>query len=130
MPSFSARTVNYKRALLLADQVGQYYLDLQDKRTVSALWRWCTSAFSTNTFPTWDLAHPFRYIAHNGEINTVRGNVNWFKAREQAISSPILGDDLKKLAAALSRPVRLRPSTMRSNCWSWAVAIRWPRLSC
>ncbi len=53
--------------------------------------------FSTNTFPTWDLAHPFRYIAHNGEINTVRGNVNWFKAREQAISSPILGDDLKKV---------------------------------
>jgi glutamate synthase (NADPH/NADH) large chain len=53
--------------------------------------------FSTNTFPTWDLAHPFRMIAHNGEINTVRGNVNWFKAREQAISSPILGDDLKKV---------------------------------
>ncbi|MDZ4315481.1 MAG: glutamate synthase-related protein [Azonexus sp.] len=95
VPSFSARTINYK-GLLLADQVGIYYLDLQDKRTVSAL-AMVHQRFSTNTFPTWDLAHPFRYIAHNGEINTVRGNVNWFKAREQAISSPILGDDLKKV---------------------------------
>ena len=95
VPSFSARTINYK-GLLLADQVGVYYLDLQDKRTVSAL-AMVHQRFSTNTFPTWDLAHPFRYIAHNGEINTVRGNVNWFKAREQAISSPILGDDLKKV---------------------------------
>ena len=95
VPSFSARTVNYK-GLLLADQVGVYYYDLQDKRTTSAL-ALVHQRFSTNTFPTWDLAHPFRYIAHNGEINTVRGNVNWFKAREQAISSPILGDDLKKI---------------------------------
>ncbi|MEY4593177.1 MAG: glutamate synthase large subunit [Pseudomonadota bacterium] len=95
VPSFSARTINYK-GLLLADQVGVYYLDLQDKRTTSAL-ALVHQRFSTNTFPTWDLAHPFRYIAHNGEINTVRGNVNWFKAREQAISSPILGDDLKKV---------------------------------
>ena len=95
VPSFSARTVNYK-GLLLADQVGVYYLDLQDKRVVSAL-ALVHQRFSTNTFPTWDLAHPFRYIAHNGEINTLRGNVNWFKAREQAISSPILGEDLKKV---------------------------------
>ena len=95
VPSFSARTVNYK-GLLLANQVGVYYLDLQDERTVSAL-ALVHQRFSTNTFPTWDLAHPFRYIAHNGEINTVRGNVNWFKAREQAISSPLLGDDLKKV---------------------------------
>ncbi|HZX31915.1 MAG TPA: glutamate synthase-related protein [Rhodocyclaceae bacterium] len=95
VPSFSARTVNYK-GLLLADQVGVYYLDLQDKRVTSAL-ALVHQRFSTNTFPTWDLAHPFRMIAHNGEINTVRGNVNWFKAREQAISSPILGDDLKKI---------------------------------
>lgn len=95
VPSFSARTVNYK-GLLLADQVGIYYDDLQDKRVVSAL-ALVHQRFSTNTFPTWDLAHPFRMIAHNGEINTVRGNVNWFKARENAISSPILGDDLKKV---------------------------------
>jgi len=95
VPSFSARTVNYK-GLLLADQVGVYYKDLQDGRVVSAL-ALVHQRFSTNTFPTWDLAHPFRMIAHNGEINTVRGNVNWFKAREQAISSPLMGDDLKKI---------------------------------
>ena len=95
VPSMSARTVNYK-GLLLATQVGEYYLDLQDARCVSAL-ALVHQRFSTNTFPTWDLAHPFRFIAHNGEINTLRGNVNWFKAREQAISSPILGDDLKKV---------------------------------
>ncbi|MQY51933.1 glutamate synthase subunit alpha [Rhodocyclus tenuis] len=93
--SFSARTIVYK-GLLLADQVGEYFLDLQDARFVSAL-ALVHQRFSTNTFPTWDLAHPFRMIAHNGEINTVRGNVNWFKAREQAISSPLLGDDLKKV---------------------------------
>ncbi len=95
VPSFSARTVNYK-GLLLAHQVGVYYLDLQDARTVSAL-AMVHQRFSTNTFPTWDLAHPFRFIAHNGEINTVRGNINWFKAREQATFSPVLGDDLKKV---------------------------------
>ena len=95
VPSFSARTVNYK-GLLLAHQVGVYYLDLQDSRTTSAL-ALVHQRFSTNTFPTWDLVHPFRLIAHNGEINTLRGNVNWFKAREQATSSPILGDDLQKV---------------------------------
>ncbi|MGN1356593.1 MAG: glutamate synthase large subunit [Succinivibrionaceae bacterium] len=94
-PSFSARTVNYK-GLLLAHQVGIYYKDLQDARCVSAL---CMvhQRFSTNTFPTWDLAHPFRFIAHNGEINTVRGNVNWMRAREQSVSSPVLGKDLEKV---------------------------------
>jgi glutamate synthase (NADPH/NADH) large chain len=80
-PSMSARTINYK-GLLLADQVGEYYLDLQDPRCVSAL-ALVHQRFSTNTFPTWHLAHPFRYIAHNGEINTVRGNYNWMRAREQ-----------------------------------------------
>jgi glutamate synthase (NADPH/NADH) large chain len=79
-PSMSARTINYK-GLLLADQVGQYYLDLQDPRCVSAL-ALVHQRFSTNTFPTWHLAHPFRYIAHNGEINTVRGNYNWMRPRE------------------------------------------------
>jgi glutamate synthase (NADPH/NADH) large chain len=94
-PSFSARTVVYK-GLLLADQVGIYYRDLQDERVVSAL-ALVHQRFSTNTFPMWHLVHPFRMIAHNGEINTLRGNVNWFKAREQAISSPLLGDDLQKI---------------------------------
>ena len=95
MPSMSARTIVYK-GMLLADQVGSYYQDLQDPRVVSAL-ALVHQRFSTNTFPTWDLAHPFRMIAHNGEINTLRGNVNWIRARQGAISSPILGDDLDKL---------------------------------
>ncbi len=95
VPSMSARTIVYK-GMLLADQVGTYYLDLQDSRVISAL-ALVHQRFSTNTFPTWDLAHPFRLIAHNGEINTLRGNVNWIRARKGAISSPILGADLEKV---------------------------------
>ncbi|MPZ42101.1 MAG: glutamate synthase large subunit [Betaproteobacteria bacterium] len=93
--SMSARTVVYK-GMLMAAQVGTYYKDLQDARFVSAL-ALVHQRFSTNTFPAWDLAHPFRMIAHNGEINTLRGNVNWIRARQGAISSPILGKDLDKL---------------------------------
>ena len=93
--SMSARTIVYK-GMLLAGQVGTYYKDLQDTRVVSAI-ALAHQRFSTNTFPTWDLAHPFRLIAHNGEINTLRGNVNWIRARQGAISSPILGKDLDKL---------------------------------
>lgn len=92
--SCSARTVVYK-GQLLATQVGIYYRDLQDARCISAL-AMIHQRFSTNTFPQWQLAHPFRYIAHNGEINTLRGNFNWILAREKHISSPVLGDDLKK----------------------------------
>ncbi|HSW19381.1 MAG TPA: glutamate synthase-related protein, partial [Ramlibacter sp.] len=95
VPSMSSRTVVYK-GLLLADQVGTYYLDLQDPRCVSALGL-VHQRFSTNTFPEWPLAHPYRYVAHNGEINTVKGNYNWMKAREGVMSSPVLGPDLKKL---------------------------------
>ncbi len=95
VPSMSARTVAYK-GMLLAEQVGVYYKDLQDARVVSAL-ALVHQRFSTNTFPTWDLAHPFRLIAHNGEINTLRGNVNWIRARQNAISSPVLGTDLDKV---------------------------------
>jgi len=95
IPSMSSRTVVYK-GLLLADQVGTYYLDLQDERCVSALGL-VHQRFSTNTFPEWPLAHPYRYVAHNGEINTVKGNYNWMKAREGVMSSPVLGDDLQKL---------------------------------
>ncbi|MBI3531737.1 MAG: glutamate synthase subunit alpha, partial [Burkholderiales bacterium] len=95
VPSMSSRTVVYK-GLLLADQVGTYYLDLQDKRCVSALGL-VHQRFSTNTFPEWPLAHPYRYVAHNGEINTVKGNYNWMKAREGVMSSPVLGEDLQKL---------------------------------
>jgi glutamate synthase domain-containing protein 1 len=95
VPSMSARTVCYK-GLLLAYQVGEYYKDLQDPRVESAL-ALVHQRFSTNTFPSWDLAHPFRLICHNGEINTVRGNVNWIRARQGAISSPVLGKDLDKI---------------------------------
>ncbi len=95
VPSMSARTVVYK-GMLLAHQVGTYYKDLQDPRVASAL-ALVHQRFSTNTFPTWDLAHPFRMICHNGEINTLRGNVNWIRARQGAISSPVLGEDLDKI---------------------------------
>lgn len=95
VPSMSCRTIIYK-GLLLADQVGQYYKDLQDPRTVSAL-ALVHQRFSTNTFPEWPLAHPYRMVAHNGEINTVKGNFNWMRAREGVMKSPVLGDDLKKL---------------------------------
>ncbi|WP_131110436.1 glutamate synthase large subunit [Sulfuricystis thermophila] len=95
VPSMSTRTIVYK-GMLLADQVGQYFLDLNDERVVTAL-ALVHQRFSTNTFPAWDLAHPFRLIAHNGEINTLRGNVNRIRAREHGISSKLLGDDLQKI---------------------------------
>jgi glutamate synthase (NADPH/NADH) large chain len=95
IPSMSSRTLVYK-GMLLARQVGTYYLDLQNEGAVSAL-ALVHQRFSTNTFPTWELAHPFRMIAHNGEINTLRGNVNWMAARRHALSSPLLGNDLAKL---------------------------------
>ncbi|WP_395667395.1 glutamate synthase-related protein [Rhodoferax sp.] len=95
VPSMSSRTVVYK-GLLLADQVGVYFKDLEDERSVSALGL-VHQRFSTNTFPEWPLAHPYRYVAHNGEINTVKGNYNWMKAREGVMSSPVLGADLHKL---------------------------------
>ncbi|MDP1537736.1 MAG: glutamate synthase-related protein [Burkholderiales bacterium] len=94
-PSMSTRTVVYK-GMLLADQVGKYFCDLADTRVVTAL-ALVHQRFSTNTFPTWDLAHPFRMIAHNGEINTLRGNVNWIRARQHNISSPLFGEDLEKI---------------------------------
>jgi glutamate synthase (NADPH/NADH) large chain len=95
VPSFSHRTVVYK-GMLLAHQVGEFYTDLRDRRLVSAL-ALAHQRFSTNTFPTWDLAHPFRFIAHNGEINTLRGNLNWIKSRQATIHSKLLGPDLDKI---------------------------------
>ena len=95
MPSFSSRTVVYK-GLLLAPLVEHFYVDLRDLLTESAL---CLvhQRFSTNTFPSWKLAHPYRFIAHNGEINTVRGNVNWMYARRRTMESDLLGPDLDKM---------------------------------
>ncbi|KKW67949.1 glutamate synthase [Lampropedia cohaerens] len=95
VPSMSTRTVVYK-GLLLAHQVGEYFHDLADPRCISAI-ALVHQRFSTNTFPEWPLAHPYRYVAHNGEINTVKGNYNWMRAREGVMSSPVLGEDLKKL---------------------------------
>src|SRR5579875_3430652 len=94
IPSFSCRTIIYK-GLLLANQIGEFYNELLDFDTKSAL---CLvhQRFSTNTFPTWQLAHPFRYLCHNGEINTLRGNVNWMNARQAVMSSPLF-EDMKKL---------------------------------
>ncbi len=95
VPSMSSSTVNYK-GMLLSDQVDKYYPDLLDERMVSAI-ALVHQRFSTNTFPKWELAHPFRMIAHNGEINTVRGNVNWMRARLRSMSSKLFGDDLEKI---------------------------------
>ena len=95
LPSLSSRTIVYK-GLLLAPQIAKFYPELSDPELMSAL---CLvhQRFSTNTFPTWQLAHPFRFVAHNGEINTVRGNVNWMHARQSILESPLFGDNLKKL---------------------------------
>ncbi|WP_226637969.1 glutamate synthase large subunit [Novosphingobium profundi] len=95
MPSFSSRTIVYK-GLLLATQVGSFYDDLRDPDFVSALGL-VHQRFSTNTFPSWRLAHPYRFMAHNGEINTVRGNVNWMNARRRTMESDLLGADLDKM---------------------------------
>ena len=95
IPSFSSRTIVYK-GLLLATQVGSFYDDLRDPDCVSALGL-VHQRFSTNTFPSWKLAHPYRFLAHNGEINTVRGNVNWMEARRRTMESELLGADLDKM---------------------------------
>ncbi|MFQ5581813.1 MAG: glutamate synthase large subunit [Mariprofundaceae bacterium] len=93
--SMSSRTIVYK-GMFLSHQVGAYYEDLRDARMTSAL-ALVHQRFSTNTFPAWELAHPFRMIAHNGEINTLRGNINWMNARRHSMKSKLLGDDLAKL---------------------------------
>src|SRR6202167_5786831 len=95
VPSLSSRTIVYK-GLLLAPQIAEFYSELKDPSARSAL---CMvhQRFSTNTFPTWPLAHPYRYVCHNGEINTVRGNVNWMNARESVLASDQFGDDIKKI---------------------------------
>jgi glutamate synthase (NADPH/NADH) large chain len=121
LPSFSSRTIVYK-GLLLANQIGDFYKELLDPDTTSAM---CLvhQRFSTNTFPTWQLAHPFRYLCHNGEINTVRGNVNWMNARQSVLSSPLFPDFKKLLpviqesgsdSAALDNAVELLTLSGRS----------------
>ncbi|MDZ4726315.1 MAG: glutamate synthase large subunit [Leptospira sp.] len=95
VPSFSSRTIVYK-GMLLGDQVKKFYEDLKSPDLTSAFCLTHTR-FSTNTFPTWDLAHPYRQIAHNGEINTLRGNMNWMAARQMVMESPLYGDELKRM---------------------------------
>ena len=95
IPTMSCRTTCYK-GMMLADRVGEYYTDLKDERFESAL-ALVHQRFSTNTFPSWELAQPFRYLCHNGEINTLGGNINWMAARRHNMSSTHLGDDLDKL---------------------------------
>jgi glutamate synthase domain-containing protein 2/glutamate synthase domain-containing protein 1/glutamate synthase domain-containing protein 3 len=95
VPSMSASTIVYK-GLLLATQIAPFYQDLQDPALKTGLVL-IHQRYSTNTFPCWELAHPFRYIAHNGEINTLKGNINWMHARESVLASPLFGDDIKKL---------------------------------
>jgi glutamate synthase (NADPH/NADH) large chain/glutamate synthase (ferredoxin) len=93
--SSSSRTINYK-GMLISYQLGAFYKDLSDERAKSAL-ALVHSRFSTNTFPSWELAHPYRVICHNGEINTVMGNVNWMRARESELRSELFGEDLRKI---------------------------------
>ena len=95
IPSLSSRTVVYK-GMLISYQLAGFYPDLRDERAASAL-ALVHSRFSTNTFPSWELAHPYRMIAHNGEINTVMGNRNWMRARESQLASELFGDDLEKV---------------------------------
>ena len=93
--SMSSRTIVYK-GMFLAYQVGAYYKDLLDERFVSAL-ALVHQRFSTNTFPSWKLSHPYRMVAHNGEINTLRGNVNWMAARQASVKSELFGEEIEKL---------------------------------
>jgi len=95
IPSFSCRTIIYK-GLMLAPQIEKFYLELANPLAKSAL---CLvhQRFSTNTFPSWKLAHPYRYICHNGEINTIRGNVSWMNARQSVLKSPLFGDQIDKV---------------------------------
>jgi glutamate synthase (NADPH/NADH) large chain len=95
IPSLSTRVLIYK-GMLTSEQLGEYYLDLRDKRLISAI-ALVHSRFSTNTFPSWDLAQPFRLLAHNGEINTIKGNRYWMEARESVLGSHYLGEDLNKI---------------------------------
>ena len=122
IPSLSSNKLVYK-GLLMATQLGNYYKDLSAKAFASSF-ALVHSRFSTNTLGSWPLAHPYRYVAHNGEINTVLGNINWMRARESMFQSPVFGDNINKLfpvippnqsdTACLDNAVELLLSTGRS----------------
>ncbi|MFQ5560438.1 MAG: glutamate synthase central domain-containing protein, partial [Nitrospinota bacterium] len=115
IPSFSSRTIVYK-GQLIAHQVPQFFPDLADPDMESAV-ALVHQRYSTNTFPSWDLAHPFRFLAHNGEINTLRGNINWMASREAMFESEMFGDDIKKIF-----PV-IRPYGSDSSCFDNALEL-------
>jgi glutamate synthase (ferredoxin) len=117
IPSFSSRTIVFKGMLTTA-QVAEFYPDLTDPRMESAL-ALVHSRFSTNTFPSWDRAHPYRYVAHNGEINTLRGNVNWMHARESQFASPLFGEDMEQLKPIVHQDGS--DSAMFDNCFEFLV---------
>ena len=131
IPSMSSSTIVYK-GLLLAPQIARFYKELLDPDTMSAL---CLvhQRFSTNTFPSWQLAHPFRYLCHNGEINTLRGNVNWMNARQSVLKSALFGDDIEKIfpiiqpgvsdSAALDNAVELITMSGRSLAHAMTILI-------
>ncbi|HSN90152.1 MAG TPA: glutamate synthase central domain-containing protein, partial [Anaeromyxobacteraceae bacterium] len=99
VPSLSHKTLVYK-GMLNAPQLREFYPDLSDPRVISAL-AMVHSRFSTNTFPSWSRAHPYRYISHNGEINTLRGNINWMHARQSMMRSSLFGEDLQKILTVI-----------------------------
>jgi glutamate synthase domain-containing protein 1 len=113
--SLSANTLIYK-GMLTASQIETMFPDLTDPAMESAL-ALVHQRFSTNTFPSWPLAHPYRYIAHNGEINTLRGNINWMRAREGLLDSPLLGEDLGSCRSSVRAAATRPPSTTCSNSW-------------
>jgi glutamate synthase (ferredoxin) len=119
--SLSYKTIVYK-GMLMPEQVEHFYPDLADPAMESALVL-VHSRFSTNTFPSWDRAHPYRYVAHNGEINTLRGNINWMHARESLLQSDLFGDDIKKLLPIINEDGS--DSAMFDNCLEFLVLGGW-----
>ncbi|MSR77667.1 MAG: glutamate synthase large subunit [Candidatus Omnitrophica bacterium] len=117
VPSLSHRTIIYK-GMLMSEQVESFYTELMHPGVESAI-ALVHSRFSTNTFPSWDRAHPYRYVAHNGEINTLRGNVNWMHARQAACESELFGDDLKKILPIICADGS--DSAMFDNCLEFLV---------
>jgi len=112
VPSLSSRTLIYK-GMLLTEQMDEYFADLKNPAMESAL-ALVHSRFSTNTFPSWDRAHPYRFVAHNGEINTLRGNINWMHARQAMFQSDLFGDDMAKLLPIINTDGS--DSAMFDNC--------------
>ena len=115
--SLSYKTIIYK-GMLMPEQVDPFFPDLHDPAFASAL-ALVHSRFSTNTFPSWERAHPYRYVAHNGEINTLRGNINWMHARESLLKSDLFGDDMKKLLPIINEDGS--DSAMFDNCLEFLV---------